>query len=74
MDGRPDLLGAALLVTTIKRIIPPRAARSTTIDVSQGAAALTIEVPAGVAVRLRSKTGLGSVNVDQSRFPAVAGG
>lgn len=56
------------------RIILPRAAGSTTIDVSQGAAALTIEVPAGVAVRLHSRMGLGSVNVDQSRFPAVAGG
>jgi len=56
------------------RIVLPRSAGLTTVDVSQGAAALTIEVPAGVAVRLRSRMGLGSVNVDQSRFPAVPGG
>jgi hypothetical protein len=56
------------------RIVLPRAAGMTTVDVSQGAAALTIEAPAGVAVRLRSRMGLGTVNVDQSRFAAVPGG
>jgi hypothetical protein len=56
------------------RIVLPQAAGATTVDVSQGAAALTIEAPTGVAVRLRSRMGLGSVSVDQSRFPAVPGG
>jgi hypothetical protein len=51
------------------RIILPRAAGVDDDRRFAGCGALTVEVPAGVAVRFRSRMGLGSVNVDQSRFP-----
>jgi hypothetical protein len=56
------------------RIRLPRAAGMTTVHASAGAASLTIEVPAGVAARIRSRMAIGSSQVDESRFPRSAGG
>jgi len=56
------------------RILLPRAAGATTVRAGSGAASLTMEVPAGVAARIRSRMGLGSNQIDQARFPRVADG
>ena len=39
-----------------------------------GAASLTLEVPEGVAARIRSRMALGSSQIDEARFPRVADG
>ena len=56
------------------RIRLPRAAGATTVKAQTGAASLTIEVPDGVGVRIRSRMALGSSQVDESRFPRTADG
>jgi hypothetical protein len=56
------------------RVLLPRAAGATTVRVEAGAATLTIEVPTGVAARIRARMAVGSVQVDTTRFPPVAGG
>jgi hypothetical protein len=52
----------------------PRAAGMTTVRAESGAASLVIEVPEGVAARIRSRMGLGSSQVDERRFPRSAAG
>ncbi len=47
----------------------PRAAGYTKASISGGAASFDIRVPEGVAARIRVESGLGSVSVDQKRFP-----
>jgi hypothetical protein len=43
--------------------------------VQAGAAALTVEIPPGVAARIRTGGGgLSSIAVDEARFPPAAGG
>jgi hypothetical protein len=56
------------------RVMVPRAAGATSIRAQTGAASLTIEIPAGVAARIRTRMALGSTQVDQTRFPAGAAG
>jgi hypothetical protein len=56
------------------RIILPRAAGATTVRAESGAASLTLEVPSGVAARIRSRMALGNSQIDQARFPRVAEG
>lgn len=56
------------------RVLLPRAAGATTVRTESGAASLTLEVPAGVAARIRSRMALGSSQVDKVRFPPVADG
>jgi hypothetical protein len=56
------------------RIVLPRAAGATSIRAETGAASLTLEVPAGVAARIRSRVVLGNVQIDESRFPKSSGG
>jgi hypothetical protein len=56
------------------RILVPRAAGQTSVRAQAGAASLTFEIPEGVAARIRTRVVLGSVQVDETRFPAVAGG
>lgn len=56
------------------RILLPRAAGATSVRAEAGAASLVLEIPGGVAARIRTRVVLGSVQVDQSRFPPVAGG
>ena len=53
------------------RVMLPRAAGMTSVRADSGAASLTMEVPAGVAARIRSRMGLGSSQIDQSRFPRI---
>jgi hypothetical protein len=52
----------------------PRSAGMTTVRAESGAASLTIEVPDGVAARIRSRMGLGSSVVDERRFPRTGSG
>ncbi len=56
------------------RVLLPRAAGVTSVRAESGAASLTMEVPSGVAARIRSRMALGSSQIDQSRFPRVADG
>jgi hypothetical protein len=49
----------------------PRNAGFTKASISGGAASFDVRVPEGVAARIRVESGLGSVNVDQKRFPRV---
>jgi hypothetical protein len=44
------------------------------VHVSGGAATLALEVPQGVAARIRHRGGLSTVTVDPTRFPAVGDG
>lgn len=50
-------------------VILPQAAGMTDVKAEAGAASLTFIVPGGVAARIRSSVALGSVKVDESRFP-----
>ncbi|HEV8404117.1 MAG TPA: hypothetical protein VGQ31_13890 [Candidatus Limnocylindrales bacterium] len=56
------------------RVRLPRAAGETIVRAQAGAASLTIEVPTGVAARIRTRLALGSAHIDQTRFPPTAGG
>lgn len=56
------------------RVVLPRSAGATDVHAEVGAASLTIEVPAGVAARIRSTMVLGSSQVDQARFLPTAAG
>ena len=46
----------------------PSKARQTRVSIEAGAASVKIHVPTGVAARIRSRGGLSSIEVDQSRF------
>jgi hypothetical protein len=56
------------------RILLPRAAGATSVRAETGAAELVLEVPLGVAARIRSRMVLGSTQIDQARFPPTAVG
>lgn len=56
------------------RILLPRAAGATNVRAETGAASLTLEIPDGVAARIHTRVVLGSVHVDQARFPQTASG
>lgn len=56
------------------RVRLPRAAGVTSVKAQTGAASMTLEVPAGVAARIRLQMALGSSNVDEARFPRSATG
>ena len=56
------------------RILLPRGAGATSVRVETGAASVVIEVPDGVAARIKTRVVLGSVEIDETRFPPVAGG
>jgi len=47
---------------------------STSVKAEAGVAALTLEVPDGVAARIRTKMALGSTRVDEHRFPRALEG
>jgi hypothetical protein len=72
-----DLLVRRLEVKTgasETRVRLPRAAGMTMVRAETGAAALSIEVPEGVAARIRSQMALGSTHVDEARFPRTGDG
>lgn len=52
----------------------PAAAGSTRVRIESGIASVALRIPAGVAARVRSESGLASVQVDAARFPRTAGG
>jgi len=54
------------------RVLLPRAAGATTVRAETGAASLTLEVPSGVAARIRTRVVLGSIQIDETRFPRTA--
>jgi hypothetical protein len=56
--------GASSITMTL-----PANAGFTRLAVESGAASLNLRIPAGVAARIRTRTGLGSVSVDAARFP-----
>lgn len=56
------------------RLIIPRAAGATTVRAETGAASLTVEVPNGVAARIRTRMALGSNQVDEAAFPRSGDG
>lgn len=56
------------------RVVLPRGAGETQVRADGGAASLVLEVPAGVAARIRSRMALGSTQVDTARFPRTADG
>ncbi len=78
-DTRLDL--SDLRVTQLKvetgasstHIITPAHAGYTEIRGSGGAASLSIEIPEGVAARIRTGGALASISIDRQRFPSVEG-
>ncbi len=54
-------------------LIPPARVPSALLDVEAGAAALNVQIPEGVAARIRLKDGLAACTVDQNRFPPLGG-
>ena len=45
-----------------------------TVRIEAGAAQVNVQVPEGVAARIRSQVGLGSTRVDEQRFPKTSDG
>lgn len=78
-DARLDLTDVQ--VTRLKlesganatHVIAPAHAGYTEIRGSSGAASLNVEIPAGVAARIRTSGALASISVDRERFPHVEG-
>ena len=56
------------------RLTLPAHAGWTRARVASGAASVEIAVPAGVAARINGQVAVGSLNVDQQRFPRRNGG
>ena len=56
------------------RLRLPRAAGMTSVRAETGAAALTVEVPPGVAARIHSQMALGTSSIDEARFPRTIDG
>jgi hypothetical protein len=56
------------------RIHMPRAAGLTRASVKAGAASVRINVPEGVAARVKATVAIGSFHVDERRFPRSGGG
>ncbi|MGD0612496.1 MAG: DUF5668 domain-containing protein [Anaerolineales bacterium] len=46
----------------------------TNVNIDTGAASLKLHIPTGVSARIRVKSGLASVNINQNRFPRLEGG
>lgn len=56
------------------RVRLPQAGGATLMKAQTGAASLTVEVPPRVAARISARMALGSVSVDEVRFPPTASG
>jgi hypothetical protein len=78
-DARLDL--SDLQVTRLKlesganstRVIAPAHAGYTEIRGASGAASLSVEIPEGVAARIRTGGALASISIDRERFPNIEG-
>jgi hypothetical protein len=71
-----DLLVTALKLETgasSTEITMPARAGNTLADINAGVASLKIVIPAGVAARIRVKSGMTAVQVDTARFPRLEG-
>jgi hypothetical protein len=55
------------------RLALPARGGWTRVHISSGAASVRVTVPAGVAARIRGSMGVGSLDVDQARFPRRGG-
>ncbi|MFI5262475.1 MAG: hypothetical protein ACHQZR_07980 [Candidatus Limnocylindrales bacterium] len=53
------------------RVRLPRKAGLTTVHAQAGMASLVLEVPEGVAARIRARITVGSSQIDESRFPRI---
>jgi hypothetical protein len=72
-----DLQITSLVVKTgasDTRVVLPRNVAHVDVRIEAGAAQVRVEVPDGVAARIRSKMGLGSTVVNERRFPRSADG
>lgn len=52
----------------------PKNAGYTDANIDAGASSIKVTIPQGVAARIRAEAGLGSVHVDQARFPRTGKG
>lgn len=84
VDGgasKTELDLADLLVTDLRldtgasatQVTLPAHAGRTTVKVEAGAASVEIDVPGGVAARIRTSGGLAAIDVDTTRFPGSGG-
>lgn len=55
------------------RLLLPSQAGATLVEIEAGAASVEIQVPQGVAARIRIKDGISAVDIDQARFPRLEG-
>lgn len=75
-----DLAGTRVTSLTVKtgasstRITLPREVERCDVRIEAGAAQVTVEVPTGVAARIRSQMGLGTSTIDEARFPRLGDG
>lgn len=75
-----DLAELQVTALTVKtgasdtRIVLPRDVAGCDVRIEAGAAQVAVEVPAGVAARIRSQVGLGTTSVDTVRFPRTRDG
>jgi hypothetical protein len=78
-ENRLDL--AALRVTDLSiktgasstTLTLPAQAGHTRVQIESGAASIRAEIPPGVAARIRGTMGVGTLNVDTTRFPRRGG-
>jgi hypothetical protein len=79
-DTRLDLTDLRVSELNVKtgasstRVVLPARAGSTGVRIASGAASVDVTVPSGVAARIRGSVGVGSLDVDQHRFPRRNGG
>lgn len=72
-----DLQVTSLIVKTgasDTRIVLPARVDRCDVRIEAGAAQVSVDVPPGVAARIRAQMGLGSTNVDERRFPRTTNG
>jgi hypothetical protein len=75
-----DLAGTRVTSLVVKTgasstsVILPRDVEVCDVRIEAGAAQVNVEVPDGVAARIRAQIGLGSTSVDEVRFPRAGGG
>jgi hypothetical protein len=56
------------------RVTLPARAGQTQVKVEGGVGTLILQIPEGVAARIKAEVGIGKVSVDESRFPAAGEG
>jgi hypothetical protein len=75
-----DLAGTRVTSLVVKTgassttVVLPRDVELCDVRIEAGAAQVSVEVPDGVAARIRAQMGLGSTSVDEVRFPRAGSG